>query len=106
MRMTAELAQQHTLSILYPDVDWINVQAQTSEDSDQGPVYADTWVLSIGGRIADYSKLSDATNTLSELLRIGFEFNHYSPETKRQQLEKIRPLLTEGEQAILDSVCI
>ena len=106
MRMTTDLAKQHTLSILYPDVDWINVHAQTNEASDQGPVYADTWVLSLGGRIADYSKLSDATNTLSELLRIGFEFNHYSPEVKRRQLDKIRPQLTEGERAILDSVCI
>ncbi|NOL48411.1 polymer-forming cytoskeletal family protein [Synechococcus sp. MIT S9220] len=106
MRMTTDLAKQHTLSILYPDVDWINVHAQTNETSDQDPVYADTWVLSLGGRIADYSKLSDATNTLSELLRIGFEFSHYSPEVKRQQLDKIRPQLTEGERAILDSVCI
>ena len=106
MRMTTDLAKQHTLSILYPDVDWINVHAQTNEATEQGPVYADTWVLSLGGRIADYSKLSDATNTLSELLRIGFEFNHYSPEVKRQQLDKIRPRLTEGERAILDSVCI
>lgn len=106
MRMTTDLAKQHTLSILYPDVDWINVHAQTNEATDQGPVYTDTWVLSLGGRIADYSKLSDATNTLSELLRIGFEFNHYSPEVKLQQLDKIRPQLTEGERAILDSVCI
>ena len=106
MRITKEMAEQSPLSLLYEDVDWIRVAARNTDESDVDDEFRESWVLSIGGRIADYSKLSEATNALSELLRVGFEFTHYSANTKREQLEKIRSHLTASEQAILDLVCI
>lgn len=107
MRITAENANQNHLSKLFPDVDWICINAQNTSNNydEEAGLYEETYVLSIGGRIADYSKLSDATNALSEMLRIGFEFGHYAPETKRKQLEKIEPRLTTSERAILQSAC-
>ena len=106
MRITQEMAEQSPLSLLYEDVDWIRVAARNTDESDVVDEFRESWVLSIGGRIADYSKLSEATNALSELLRVGFEFTHYSANTKREQLEKIRSQLTASEQAVLDLVCI
>jgi len=107
MRITEKDAQQNPLSKLFTDVDWICINAQnTDHDSnDNLELYEEAYVLSIGGRIADYSKLSDATDALSEMLRVGFEFGHYSPETKRKQLEKIIPRLTNSEKAIFQSAC-
>ena len=107
MRITAENASQNHLSKLFPDVDWICINAQNTSNNydEEAGLYEETYVLSIGGRIADYSKLSDATDALSEMLRIGFEFGHYAPETKRKQLEKIGPRLTTSERAILQSAC-
>ena len=107
MRITEADVSQNPLSKLFPDVDWICINAQNNyhESDDNSELYEETYVLSIGGRIADYSKLNDATDALSEMLRVGFEFGHYSPETKRKQLEKIIPRLTTSEKAILKSAC-
>ncbi len=108
MRITEEVAHQNPLSKLFPDVDWICINAQSgnNETGENGGFYEETYVLSIGGRIADYTKLNDATDALTEMLRVGFEFEHYAPETKRKQLERIEPRLTHSEKAILQSVCI
>ena len=107
MRITEEAARQNPLSELFPDVDWICINAQNgnNETAESGEFYEETYVLSIGGRIADYTKLNDATDALTEMLRVGFEFEHYAPETKRKQLERIESRLTNSEKAILQSVC-
>ena len=108
MRITEDVAIQNPLSKLFPDVDWICINAQnanTDTGTDEG-FYEETYVLSIGGRIADYTKLNDATDALSDMLRVGFEFGHYAPETKRKQLERIEQRLTNSEKAILESICI
>lgn len=108
MRITEEVANQNPLSKLFPDVDWIciNAQSGSNEADENGGFYEETHVLSIGGRIADYTKLNDATDALTEMLRVGFEFEHYAPETKRKQLERIQSRLTNSEKAILQSICI
>jgi hypothetical protein len=107
MRITEEAAGQNPLSKLFQDIDWICINAQSgnNEKVESGEFYEETYVLSLGGRIADYTKLNDVTNTLTEMLRVGFEFEHYAPETKRKQLERIEPRLTNSEKAILESAC-
>ena len=100
LRTSPDVASQHSMSLLYPEVDWINVRT-TSDD-----LPTKSWVLSLGGRIADFRKLNDSTESFSELLRIGFEFSHYTPEAKHQEIEKIMPRLTPCEASVLKQICI
>jgi len=39
------------------------------------------------------------------MLRVGFEFSHYNPETKNKQLEEVLKHLTSSEAIILKAVC-
>jgi len=105
MRMAREQVTGNNLSTLYPDVDWILVTAQPdpfSSDFSESP----RWVLSIGGRIADFTKINEAAESLSEMLRVGFEFSHYNPEIRAKQLEIGLARLTKSEASILKAVCI
>ena len=106
MRITSEVAKDHPESLLYPDVDWIEIEARSHDPQLRDETPKPFWVLSIGGRIADYSKISNSVESLSEMLRVGFEFNHYSPETKHKQLDEVSERLTKSELSILKSVCL
>jgi len=104
MRVVREQVSDTSLSLLYPDVDWMSVTADPDPlSSDAMP--STRWVLSIGGRIADFTKINEASACLSEMLRVGFEFSHYSPETITKQLQDVLKLLTPSEASILRAVC-
>lgn len=91
---------------LYPDVDWVltaaTANAGLAEDSDN--IYQ-KWVLSLGGRIADYSSIKDSIQSLTQMLKCGFEFEHYHPDHRPRLLKTAKAGLTEEEQWILDQVC-
>lgn len=91
---------------LYPDVDWVltaaTANAGLAEDSDN--IYQ-KWVLSLGGRIADYSSIKDSIQSLTQMLKCGFEFEHYHPDHRPRLLKAAKVDLTEEEQWILDQVC-
>jgi hypothetical protein len=104
MRLSRDHVADMTMSILYPDVDWVAINAEPDPRSSvQTP--SERWVLSIGSRIADFTKIDEASFSLSEMLRVGFEFSHYEPEVKHSQLELILHLLTPSEASILQAVC-
>lgn len=91
---------------LYPQTDWVCATTRANpalEEDHQGQVQK--WVLSIGGRISDISKISEAVNSLTQMLKCGFEFEHYSPAIRRQQLDKALKSLTDEERWILQTVC-
>lgn len=105
MRVAHDQVSDSSLSLLYPEVDWLAVTAEPD------PLSSDTlpskrWVLSIGGRIADFSKINAASESLSEMLRVGFEFSHYNPETRNKEVEDVMKYLTLSEASILQAVCI
>jgi hypothetical protein len=91
---------------LYPQTDWVCATTRANpalEEDHQGQVQK--WVLSIGGRISDISKINEAVNSLTQMLKCGFEFEHYSPAIRRQQLDKALKSLTDEESWILQTVC-
>jgi hypothetical protein len=104
MRITREEVKDSSLSLLYPEVDWIAVTAEPDPSSSEDHP-SERWVLSIGGRIADFTKVNEAAESLSEMLRVGFEFSHYNPETRNKQLEHVLKHLTSSEASILQAVC-
>jgi len=104
IRVTREQVSEASLSLLYPDVDWLAVTAEPDPSSDES-LPSERWVLSIGGRIADFSKINESAESLSEMLRVGFEFNHYNPETRNKQLQEALKNLTPSEASILQAVC-
>lgn len=91
---------------LYADVDWVftaaTANAGLSEES--GSIYQ-KWVLSLGGRIADYSSIKESIKLLTQMLKCGFEFEHYHPDQRLRLLNTAKVGLTEEEQWILDQVC-
>lgn len=91
---------------LYPQTDWVRATTLANpalDEEHQGQVQK--WVLSIGGRISDISKISEAVNSLTQMLKCGFEFEHYAPAIRRQQLDKALAPLTDEERWILQTVC-
>lgn len=105
IRVAPDQITADSLSYLYPEVDWIAVTAEPDPLSNSSTP-SERWVLSIGGRIADFSKISEASDAISEMLRVGFEFSHYNPETRHRQLENVLSRLTSSEACVLQSVCI
>jgi hypothetical protein len=91
---------------LYPQTDWVRANTLTNPalyEDEQGQVQK--WVLSIGGRISDISKISEAVVSLTQMLKCGFEFEHYAPSIRQQQLQRALAPLTDEERWILQTVC-
>ena len=63
------------------------------------------WVLSIGGRIGDFSKISHAITCLTRMLKCGFEYEHYHLAHRAKLLQEALFDLTDEEQWILETVC-
>jgi len=93
-------------SRLYPGTDWVRATTLANpalDEIQEGRV--EKWVLSIGGRISDISKISEAVTSLTQMLRCGFEFEHYAPAVRQQALVRAMESLTEEERWILKAVC-
>jgi len=91
---------------LYPQTDWVRATTLANpalDEDNEGQMQK--WVLSIGGRISDISKISEAVNSLTQMLKCGFEFEHYSLASREQELEKAMAQLTSEERWILQTVC-
>ena len=91
---------------LYPDTDWVQASTLANPALDEDHTgHIRKWVLSIGGRISDISKISESVNSLTGMLKCGFEFEHYAPGIRQQQLQQALKPLTEEERWILQTVC-
>lgn len=93
-------------SRLYPTSDW--VQADTAPNpalDEEGEGTTSKWILSIGGRVCDIAKLAEAISHMTQMLKCGFEFEHYLPARRTKYLGKALSGLTEEEQWILKTVC-
>lgn len=93
-------------SQLFDHADWVCAQATPNEALDEGSEQALTkWVLSIGGRIGDFSRISQAVSGLTQMLKCGFEYEHYHVGQRAELLKTALFGLTEEEQWILKTVC-
>jgi hypothetical protein len=93
-------------SKLFPAIDWASIEATANPALDEvreGPLKK--WVLSIGGRIGDISIIFQAITAIAQMLKCGFEFEHYHPAKRTQHLKKALIGLTDEEQWILQTVC-
>jgi hypothetical protein len=86
--------------------DWLQIQASANSALDEQTDSALTkWVLSIGGRIGDFSKIAHAIACLTKMLKCGFEYEHYHLKRRAQILQAALNDLTDEEQWILKMVC-
>lgn len=93
-------------SRLYPEIDWVRATTVANPALDEAhDGHVEKWVLSIGGRVSDISKISEAVDSLARMLKCGFEFEHYAPGIRQQQLAKALAPLTIEERWILQAVC-
>jgi hypothetical protein len=93
-------------SKLFPAADWVQAEAHANPALDErGDSQMKKWILSIGGRISDISKISDAIANMTKMLKCGFEYEHYSPAHRHAYLQRALPGLTDDEAWILKSVC-
>lgn len=93
-------------SKLFPAIDWAAIEATANpalEEEREGALTK--WVLSIGGRIGDISIIYQAITAIAQMLKCGFEFEHYHPAKRGQYLKKALIGLTDEEQWILQTVC-
>ncbi|TSA44424.1 hypothetical protein D4R49_00175 [bacterium] len=99
--------QYPAYSALFPTTDWVCAQATSNpalEEDREEPL--PKWVLSIGGRICDISKIAEAIKRLTQMLKCGFEYEHYEPRHRAALLKTALVGLTVEEQWILNSVCV
>jgi len=112
MRANSRLVNlQHTeqaypqYSKLDPFSDWVEVHAHPSTiDGDQEDAGTKV-VLSIGGRIGDFSQIQGSLDALTDMLKCGFEYDHLSPHIKLKVKEAAMSKLNQDESWILSQVC-
>ncbi len=93
-------------SRLYPSTDWVRADALANpalQESNEGRIAK--WILSIGGRVSDISRIAHAITSLTLMLKCGFEYEHYHPLGRAVHLDKALKGLTEEEAWILKAVC-
>lgn len=105
-RLGRESVSYPAYSQLYPETDWVPVQATANSALDEWQDGAmEKWVLSIGGRIGDISKIAGAVSSLTQMLKCGFEYEHYHHGRRAGLLAAALNGLTDEEQWILKTVC-
>ena len=113
MREKSGLVNRLHAGISYPEyskldqaADWVRVNARnTGEDTSLGEFGAKT-VLSIGGRIGDFSKIQESIDALTGMLKCGFEYDHLNVLARKSVKDATMRKLNSDEQWILDQVCI
>ena len=93
-------------SQLFPLADWVQAETYANPALDeQDDSQMEKWILSIGGRISDISKISEAIANMTKMLKCGFEYEHYNPAKRAAYLQRALEGLTDDESWILQSVC-
>jgi len=92
-------------SKLDPFSDWVEVHAHPSSIEMDQENAGIKFVLSIGGRIGDFSKIQDSLDALTNMLKCGFEYDHLSPHVKEKVKQEALSKLNKDESWILGQVC-
>ena len=59
----------------------------------------------LGGRVADFTAIQESIEVLAEMLKCGFEFEHYHPNVRERLLQRTLARLAPEEACILTEVC-
>jgi hypothetical protein len=113
MRENSRLVNRLHAGNIYPEyskldqtADWVRVNAKnTGEDASLSEIGAKT-VLSIGGRIGDFSKIQQSIDALTGMLKCGFEYDHLNVRVRKSIRDATLSKLNSDEQWILSQVCI
>lgn len=91
---------------LHPSADWIlaRTMANPALAEPEGEIL-EKWVLSIGGRVSDFTAVRDSIESLTRMLKCGFEFEHYHPDDRQRHLIEALRGLSEDEAWLLKEVC-
>lgn len=92
-------------SKLDPFSDWVEVNARPNTAVEDEIAVGTKVVLSIGGRIGDFSQIQDSLDALTNMLKCGFEYDHLSPHIKQKVKEAALSSLNLDESWILNQVC-
>ena len=92
-------------SRLDPIADWVEIEAKGNTAIAEQPNITRKWVLSLGGRAADLSSIYTSLDSLTQMLKCGFEYEHYLPSIRVDLLERTMKQLTEEERWVLVQVC-
>jgi len=90
-----------TLSKLFPHADWVTVE--TMGHGPKGKPASRT-ALTIAGRALNLVALQISTSQMVAMLKLSFEFDHYTPRAQREAIAKIKALATEEEFWVFSSV--
>lgn len=83
---------------LYPKADWVTVGTEVeSHTADARPVASDRTILSIAGRALNLGALQIGVEQMASLLKISFEFDHYSDQGRREAMARVRAVTTADE---------
>ena len=107
------LNRRQSTDVSYPEYsrlhsasDWVSADAAPNpalEEMTTEPVRK--WILSLGGRVSDISRIEEAVNAMARMLRCGFEYEHYHPNRRRALLAAAVGGLTDEERWLLETVC-
>lgn len=92
-------------SRLYARTDWLRTDAWNKVIGNGDPHAVSKFVLSLGGRIGDFSGIQNAIEAMTVMLKCGFEYEHYEPSQRARHAERARVALTPEEAWILSEVC-
>ena len=92
-------------SRLDPQADWVAVQAPRNAAFGYAEGRSEHWVLSLGGRVADFTAIQESIEVLAEMLKCGFEFEHYHPNVRERLLQRTLARLAPEEACILTEIC-
>ena len=98
-------AEYPEYSRLDPIADWVEIEATGNTAIAEQPNPTKKWVLSLGGRAADLSSIYVSLDSLTQMLKCGFEYEHYLPSVRETLLERTMKLLTVEERWILEQIC-
>jgi hypothetical protein len=83
---------------LYPAADWVTVATEAEgRTPDAAPVTADRTILTIAGRALNLGALQIGVEQMAALLKISFEFDHYSDRGRREAMARVRAVTTDDE---------
>lgn len=113
LRKNSRLANLAHKGIIYPEYsaldmysDWVTVNAKPNIiDNDQSTEELSRTVLSIGGRIGDFSGINESIEAITSMLKCGFEYDHLTFGSKEQFKSNVSSRLNSDELWILNQVC-
>jgi len=90
---------------LYPHADWVTVATELPSRTPEGePVASDRTILTIAGRALNLGAIQIGVEQMAALLKISFEFDHYSDRIRREAMNRVRALTTDEEFWVFSNV--